>query len=299
MVIPTSSYDTLLNNYQNSLDWMQEIGVKISTGRTNHYSSIVKYWNNEFRTASDSDAKKILPDFVSSIFEIRDFIEIYQAFKDTPKSELTSITEKLQKGVNGPIHSIEETSKSTTARNFIFEALVAARSHRPDNGVKAILDAVSDTGIYIEDKKIWIECKRLTSIQKIEANTRKACKQLESILKKNSGSGDRGIVALDITKILNPGDKIYVKKNDHELIRTIRGIMDKFIWEYSAQWQKVYRNKNRKIIGTLIRFSFMASSEDRDLMVRAVQWAVNPRLGVSTSTENMLKSLSKSLNKIS
>ncbi|RUT67512.1 hypothetical protein D0817_26055, partial [Flavobacterium cupreum] len=80
-----------------------------------------------------------------------------------PPNQLASVIEKLRKGVNGPINAADETSESTAARNFLFEATVAAKAHRPDRGVEAILDAESDTGILINGKRIWVECKRVTT----------------------------------------------------------------------------------------------------------------------------------------
>ena len=63
-------------------------------------------------------------------------------------------TSRYEKGVNGPITTADETSDSIAARNFIFEAAVAAKAHRPIDGIEAILDAKSDMGINLDGKKI-------------------------------------------------------------------------------------------------------------------------------------------------
>ena len=182
MSIPTYSYETINEEYQQALNWMSELGVNISPGRTQYYAKIIDYWKTEYKSASEQEGKNAFPDFVSSMFEISDFIDIYKSLRFEPPSDLVSIVEKLQKGVNGPVNSAEETSKSTVARNFIFEALVAARCHAPSSSVEVIFNAKSDTGIRIENKKIWIECKRITSLNKLEANIRDASKQLERVL---------------------------------------------------------------------------------------------------------------------
>jgi hypothetical protein len=153
----------------------------------------------------------------------------------------------------------------------MFEALMAARFHRPQSGVEAILDADSDTGIEINNKKVWVECKRITSTERIEENTGKASKQLEVLLNKKIGSGHRGIVAIDITKILSPGDEIFVQENDTQLLNSADRIMERFIEDNSHIWQKVYARRHKKVIGTIIRFSFMASSEARNLRVHTTQ----------------------------
>lgn len=270
---------------------MAGLGIKLNPGRTSHYEKIVGHWKDAYKTATADEGRQIFPDFVSSMFEVFDFVSIYKAFKDVPVHQLTSVIEKLQKGVNGPINAADETADSTAARNFLFEAAVAAKAHRPDNGIEAILDARSDTGISLNGKKIWVECKRVTTIDRIEGNARKASSQLETVLAGEVGSGHRGIVALDVSKILNRGDKIFVTRNDSELLASVDRTMDQFIEEHSRIWQRVYERRHKKVIGTIIRFSFMASSEARNLLVHASQWAMNPRLGVATSDEQIQRQL--------
>jgi hypothetical protein len=229
------------------------------------------------------------------MFEIFDFVSIHQAFRDVPPDQLTSIIEKLRKGVNGPINAADETPESTAARNFLFEATVAAKAHRPYGGVETILDATSDTGIRINDKKIWIECKRVTTLDKIEANVRKASSQLEALLTQEVGAAHRGIIAMDISKILNSGDKIFVARNDSELLASVDQMMDEFIQTRSHIWQRIYERRHKNIIGSIIRFAFMASSEGRNLLVHASQWAMNPRLGIAPAEEQIQRQLVSAL----
>lgn len=275
---------------------MQGLGLNISSGRTKHYAKLIEYWQAEYNVASKQEGKDAFPDFVSSMFEIMDFVDIYRSLKEVSKTKLQPIADKLQKGINGPINSAEETSKSTTARNFIFEALVASRCHVPEMSVETIFHSKSDTGIKVETKKIWVECKRITSLNKLERNVRDACNQLERVISKKVGSGHRGLIAIDFTKILHKGDKLLVKSNDAELQAAITGIMELFIHQYSSQWEKVYKTKSNKIIGTLLRFSTMASSEERNLLVRVSDWAINPKLNILSADEIILRNLTKVLN---
>ncbi|MDX2370845.1 MAG: hypothetical protein QNK36_20995 [Colwellia sp.] len=296
MTIPTESYDEIFKNYSDALSWMEQIGVMFGSGRTHHYKKVISYWKDHYKLATEKEEKNIFPDFISSIFEIHEFIDIYKAFYNTPKDQLVHIVKKLQKGINGPINSAEESPKSTAARNFLFEASFAARAHRPESNVFAILDAISDTGIQIDKKKLWVECKRVTTVERIEDNVKKACKQLESTLKKQNGSGHRGVVAIDVTKTFNIDDKIFVSDNDAQLLASIDKMMDNFIKDHSEIWQKLYTQKSKKIIGTVIRLAFMSKSESRDLLVYSSQWGLNPRKGNSESNQNILKLLESSLN---
>ncbi|QIB66956.1 hypothetical protein [Kineobactrum salinum] len=297
MRVPTESYEKIYQDYSKALEWLENIGVQIGSGRTNHYRKIIGYWKDAYKIASEEEGDIAFPDFVSSMFEIHSFISVYNAFRDVSETDLSEIAAKLQKGVNGPINAVDESPKSTTARNFIFEAVVAARAHRPRAGVQAILKAKSDTGIKIDNAKLWIECKRVTTTGKIAANVRKASSQLEVVIKKQHGSGHRGIVALDVTKILNVGDRIYVSKDDSQLMASTDRLMDRFIIEYSHIWQELYKRRDRKVIGTLINFSFMATSESRNLLVHTSQWGLNPRNGISGRDQEILKTLAATLKR--
>ena len=184
MKIPTESYQTIYNQYSEAIAWMNTIGVNLGKGRTTHYDKVLGYWKDKYDSASAEEAKTKLPDFVSSIFEIHEFIAVHESLMSIHPKKLSSIANKLQKAVNGPIKSSDESAKSTSARNFLFEAIVAAKAHNPTKGVSTILDARSDTGVYFQDKKIWVECKRVTSLEGIEKNVRKACNQLKRVFEK-------------------------------------------------------------------------------------------------------------------
>jgi hypothetical protein len=154
MSIPTNTYEAIFEQYSAAMRWMAGLGIKLSPGRTSHYEKIIEHWTDAYKSATADEGRKIFPDFVSSMFEVYDFVSIYKAFEGVPARQLTSVIQKLQKGVNGPVNAAVETPDSTAARNFLFEAAVAAKAHRPDKGIEAILDARSDTGINLNGKKL-------------------------------------------------------------------------------------------------------------------------------------------------
>jgi hypothetical protein len=298
MTIPTTPFATTSQDYDAAIKWMELIGIKLSTGRMKKYKQVIEYWTDAYKNASDTEAKARFPDFFNSIFEIYNFIEIHQAFKLKPISELDGIIKKLQKGVYGPTHSVDEKLNSSAARNYIFEALIAALLHCPQNGMEAILDSESDTGVHIQNKKVWVECKRITTIERINENVRKASEQLETILQKSSNPNHRGLVAIDITKIINPDDKIYIRKNDAELKSSLHELIKGFEMENSSLWERIYERRHKNVIGTIIYFSLMASSEERGLLVRTTQLAINPRTGIHAADKSLLESIVQAIETI-
>jgi len=298
MAIPSESFEAVYQRYVSALEWMQILGVRLGAGRTAFYERILNYWKDAYRTASVDEVREAFPDFVSSMFEVFDFISVFEALREVPADQLLSVAAKLERGVNGPINAAEETPVSTAARNFLFEAVTAAKAHRPEHGVEAILNARTDTGISVGRNKIWVECKRVTSIGAIERNAARASRQLERTFEQVVGSGHRGVVALDVSKILNNGDQFFVARNDDELLASVDTLMDRFIAENSAIWQDVYARRHRKVIGTLVRFSFMAKSESRNLLVHAAQWGMNPRTGISAGDLELQRFLANQLGSV-
>jgi len=295
MLIATDTYESINADYKAALEWLDKLGVSIGSGRAQFYAKIIERWSQDYRSATENQGKEIFVDFVSSMAEVPDFLEIYRSLKYVPISELSAITEKLKKAVSGPVDSAEETEKTTVARNFLFEALVAARAHRPNNGIRAIFNSKSDTGIEIEGRKIWIECKRVTSVDKLEKNIRKACNQLEPNISRGISFRNFGLVAVDFTKILHKGGMLLVKPNDAVLLAAVSEITDSFIRENYKIWEKVYKEKHKKILGTLFRYSTMAVSEERNLLVRTADWAISPKAGAKLSERKLLEAVVKAI----
>tara|TARA_R110002072_G_scaffold31735_15_gene97654 strand:+ start:2803 stop:3672 length:870 start_codon:yes stop_codon:yes gene_type:complete len=279
----------MYDRYQQALIWLESLGITVGSGRLQNYDRTIAYWKDAYATASENEGKEIFPEFMGAMFEVHDIIDIYEAFKDETPSNLAHVIEKLKLAVTGPVNLHEETTTSTKARNFLFEAVVDARMHNPQAGIRTILNATSDSGFQVGSKKVWIECKRVTRLSKIEKNVKKASSQLESLFEQSTGTGHRGIVALEVSKIFHAGDQLLVQKDDENLNRALNEKMDKFIAENARIWESIYQKRNKKIIGTLLRFSFMAVSEQRNLAVHASQWGMNPRTTVSASDQSLMK----------
>ncbi|WP_434050465.1 hypothetical protein [Marinobacter salarius] len=153
-----------------------------------------------------------------------------------------------------------------------------------------------DTGFKVGDKKVWVECKRITSFKKLEANVRDASEQLERAFKRNPGSAHKGLVAIDISKLANDGSKILVKPDENSLRADMGRYVEHFIEQQRQQWEKVYRKRDKRIMGTLVRLSTMASVEERNLPTVATEWVVNPRDHLPEADQNFLQQLASALD---
>lgn len=295
MSIPRQSYDEIHTQFAQALDWMQEIGVEISSGRTQKYLDILAEWTRRHKEATDQEAKEAFAPFVSAINEVQDFLKVFDAFGSEDADALSPIAERLQEAVNGPSYLFDEKPRTSRPRNFLFEAAVAAKVHQPERGIEAMLDPPTDAGFHFERYRFLIECKRVSRLEAIGQSIRRGTAQLEGALKGRLGSRFRGLVAIDISKVFTSGKEIFAGANEHELRVSINQLMDRFISENCRIWETIYQRRPRKILGAIFRYSFVSSSEADGLLITTDQWAVNPALRCTDGEKNTLRRIAEVL----
>lgn len=295
MKISSDSYEILAKQYMDAYQWLDGMGLNVKSGRLSEYLKVIKLISETYKTSTDEELKNIFPDTVNSMYEINAIINIHEAFKDLSNNDSLGLISKLKKAVSGPVEVKKESNTSNTARNYLFETLVMARLHNPNNGLSIDFKSSTDTSLKYNNVKYLIECKRPQSGKKLEANVRDAANQLQKAFKNKIGSNHKGLIAIDISKIFNPDFMLLVKANDTELHQHISLTMDAFISKYSHKWQNILKNKNKKIVGVILRISLMGVSEERNLLVSCVQWAINPKNGISNQERNNLMQMAKIL----
>lgn len=154
------------------------------------------------RLVGDEITRHVLsPSERSAIFEAVQFTDVFLAFGSTPTSDRLGIIDKLSQAISGPSDGADETGKTSSPRNFLCEAVVAAKMQCPEQDCRAILDTSSDTGCVFHSRRIAVECKRLRSVSQIEKRVRKACDQLNGQLIGGPPFFDYGLVALEVSNV--------------------------------------------------------------------------------------------------
>lgn len=295
MPIPRESYEELHNRFAEALGWMRGIGVQITPGRTQEYLDTLNDWIRRYKEATDEEATEAFEPFVSAINEVQYFLRVFDAFRSEDPDELSPIAEKLQEAVNGPSYLSTETPQTSRSRNFLFEAAVAAKVHRPERGIKAMLNTDTDSGFLFEKQKFWIECKRVSGVRRIEDNIRRGTRQLQRALARKIGSGHRGLVAIEISKVFTSGNEISARANEEKLRGSLNLLMDRFINENCRVWETIYQRRSPKILGAIFRYSFVSSSEEDGILITTDQWALNPALRCTNAEKNILRRITEVL----
>lgn len=293
MLIKSQPYSKISDRYKSSIQWLEDIGLHIGNKRLDRYSKSLDYLSNNYKDLKVEEYRKFYPEAVNTLFEVTAITEIFESLGDEKLENLSGAIEKLKKAITGPDYVGDETSSSQEARNYLFELMTMAKFHQPDKNIHAMLNSETDTGINFLDKKIYIECKRIHSKKKLEKNIRDASNQLKKVLAFKKDKGKRGIIALDISKLINPEFELLVQPNDQKLLMAINNIMDVFIKDKNEIWNNVLKEKHTKIMGVFIRFSFMGVSEERDLLTSCSQWGVNPRVDINNFDKKYLQILAE------
>lgn len=293
--IETVSRENFSQMINDMLDWLNYLGVQTSGTRLEKYKNSSEAWVN-FKPSDQTEiSKQVDSDMISTAIEISDYLEIHDKFKDTDKNKIPSLIKKLKESVLGSEHQSDEdiVSHTNDARNKLFEAFTTSRIHRPNQGAKAILSPTSDAGFKFKQFTIWLECKRLTSEKKFLDNYKKACEQLEKSFRKHPQTIQKGIVTIDVTKIITrpTPNFLFVTDEDVEIPSKTEALLKAYIYDNAHVFQSYIGQQNKNIIGTLFRTKVLAVSKQQNNYITANQWQMVPRNDSSQSDMQLLQDI--------
>jgi hypothetical protein len=289
--IAAQSSQEFLNKFDAAMAWMRSMGVNVDQGRLASYRDAANNWAAlQHADAPQETGDDLFADVTSAVFEVPQFLEIHAAFRDENIGRLGGIVAKLKKAIEGPVHLQNETVASNSGRNFLFEAVAASRVHRPEKGSSVIFNAPTDTGFTLSKSTIWIECKRISSANQVASNVTKACAQLQRTLDKHPKTNQRGLVALDISKLITlpPPKYIFKTSREAEIGPRTEAMIDDYINKQSAVWENIFVRADPRIIGVVLRLTAIATSKDIGKYIFVHQWGINPRRGIDINDERLL-----------
>jgi hypothetical protein len=282
--INTNSVAKLIVDLDAAVQWMADLGVEIGSGRIATYRKIAAEWDALLNGSTKQSVEQLYPRVSTYAYEVPAFLNIYKAFKMVPSKELSLIASQLRKAVNGPWRIEDETNTSPNpARDFLFESLTAAHVHKPQAGCSAILDAPSDTGFVNDRIHVYIECKRLSSANSIDANLKKASQQLVKAFEHRPRTRNRGLIALDASKIIRPPNHILETRTNEDIGAASRRILSGFVDDNMEEIQRRLYPIDRRIIGLMVYFTSVAVAREDQLFVNVSWWTIVRRRNLNPS----------------
>jgi hypothetical protein len=180
------------------------------------------------------------------LFESAQWREIYRSL--APRAD-AAVTEKLRTFVKGPNASSAENVKTSSndARNVAFELSIAGRLM--SSGFEVDFTPRPDLVAFHRGYSVFIECKRLQSGNQLRKRIREAHRALDRRCRE--GIASRGLVALSVSKVLNPKSGLLDVHDAGELDRQLQAMMDRFVVANGAKWSSP---PSAFILGAIVEF---------------------------------------------
>ncbi len=116
-----------------------------------------------------------------------------------------------------------------------------------------------------------IECKRLLSEKRFEEQLSKASEQLGDFLDNEPDA--KGLIAMDVTKLKNRGEGIYVVANSMAAKIGLGNLLETTLREH---WNSLKKVNDKRIIGLLLHIHTPAFLREESLLTAAKQSALWP-----------------------
>lgn len=201
---------------------------------------------------------------------MHDLLEIHRGLSGGTHDEY--LRGRLAKLSSGPVDYVDENASSgNLPRNTAFELLLSARLAAA--GFPLLKHSTVDIATNVGRKRVLIECKRPRSFDGIERRIKSGFSQLKKQYKRPFARNVRGIVAVDISKIVNPNMNIWRYDNPSDIGQQLGNTIEKYATTFS---RTISGSGQRKTIAVIFRIAIMAAPRsDNDNIVYCQQYGFN------------------------
>jgi hypothetical protein len=206
-------------------------------------------------------------ELVWSLVEGTEFAHIYEGLQGY---DPTVIKRLAKKALKGPLHPDLETAHTCTneARNTAFELRLGAALLA--QGADVTLGDCADLVVNHAGVRVFIECKRPFYPHSIRSNVEKARHQLKQRLDADCHPLSAGIVAISVSKAVNPGSRLFRAK-DPDALRDLSKDIKALHQQHSGDFDRLV---DLRLIGILYHLFTPAYVERDQLLTAAGQTVV-------------------------
>jgi hypothetical protein len=249
----TLKYAAMLAHLERLDPWLQGMGVAPKNDRIHNAIAILR--EAEAISKGEQKAPTSGEKFIFGLTEALEIHGIFTAFENEAPAVLRG---KLVRAFSGPYHPAHETSTNSDGRNVMFELSLAAQMRQ--RGLPIHIgepDVLLDVG-----PGFFIECKRPFRESSIRASIRDAAAQLDTNLKTDKGK--YGMVAVSASRLLNPGDKLFVGPSEHLGAEQLGDMLEKLARTNERHWRKL--GCSSRIVAVLFHASTPAIFRDKTII---------------------------------
>ena len=238
--------------YEEALIWLKGLGLPAFESRLGKYKKIIDNFEGNLKALDDEiSAEKTFHEYLNAQMEAAELIRIYRSLSNRDFAEFSEQLKKVTAG-----QPFRNASKQDPSRDFAFELTVASRFINAgfDVQLNQLADIVAVKNGY---PKLFLECKRIKSDKRVQENVKKANEQLKKRIASERSKLCRGIVAINVTEIINPDNDMNVVSNVHELQSVSSTLLEAFVRNNERNLET---KKFNKCLGVLVESTMQGYS---------------------------------------
>ena len=251
----TNTFRELSEKLQAALGWLQTLGIVPNPTRHGEYQRLMKRLVTSQEAKDEGALRAEFPQFNNMLFEVHDLIEIHSRLAGKFDD---GIGRQVKLFAAGPTtYLLEDVSNSSNrARDFGFELATMAALSRA--GLSLDFSIPTDVAARFKHRILMFECKRPQSIESVPRLIKRAVDQLAKKYKSVNRRTHKGIVAIDITKVVNPHFNIFVARENEAIDQTMSEKLEAFASDTKESWGDI---RHSRTFGVLFRLRQMNAIE--------------------------------------
>jgi hypothetical protein len=281
--ISTVAFSELAANLQKVAAWLGDLGIDERRTRLGDYRRVMQQLADAHAHGDKDALRAMWPSSMVPLFEAEELVGIHQWLSGPQHNGY--VRDRIRIVASGPpSYTDENTSSGNRARNTAFELAIAARI--VGGGLQLDHSVPSDVAVRVAAYTVVVECKRPQSEDSLERNVDDARHQLRNRYKSANRSGCVGIIAVDLTKILNPNHNLLRGVPEAEIGEVLSGALEDYSREHERVWQK---NRDRQTAAVLLRLNVMAQLADETGLTSCQQVLVSFLPDISEGTRRAIE----------
>lgn len=269
----SASFQSLADHLERAIAWLEELGVSVTNTRLEQYRRAMNALATHFEAGTlsqlfpESDSRKqqqAYNRYFSYFYEAMEMISIYDGLAQIQDPHFLLQLRSLAKG---PHFISEETARSTISRDTAFELLIAAHLMRLGLPPESLPPA--DILFRFRNKNIVVECKRPSSSEMINRRIEDGFKQIRNRANSGLAAKIRGIVAVDLSKVIDPENEILWVEDQKDIYGVLSRLIDQFTESNNHEWPRL---KDVRSIGIIIRIARMVFIKKTKMAVYCQQF---------------------------
>jgi len=188
-----------------------------------------------------------------ALIQLMDLAFIYNNLIKSNKLDKKVLKSKIKKIIEAPFLPIKEVKEKNEPRNILFELILTGEllSRNFNATIPNSNTGHPDIEVVVNKNIYAIECKRIFNPKAFIRNFYRAKVQLEKY-SLNKHKYSFGIIAINITRIFNPGDKLLIAQNEKE---ATNNALNEVEFLFNQFKNKLGKNSNIKIPALILFLS--------------------------------------------